>query len=93
MEGMTWHFRYVGAPHATYMKENKLSLEEYLTKLSGRTWEKEHLTATVGGVNYEMYYAPCSQLDATTEIKFPAGAQAVVSGDNIDGFVITCVKQ
>ena len=93
MEGNTWHFRYVGVPHAAYIKENKLSLEEYLTKLSGRTWEKEHLTVTVGGVNYEMYYAPASQLDATTEIKFPVGAQPVVSGDNINGFVISCVKQ
>ena len=29
----SWHFRYVGIPHAWYMQENNLCLEEYLDLL------------------------------------------------------------
>ena len=93
LEGKTWHFRYVGIPHALYMKENDLTLEEYLEKISVHTWEKEHLTATAGGVTYEMYYVPASETAATTDIQYPVGATPVVSGDNIEGFVVSCVKQ
>ena len=94
LEGKTWHFRYVGIPHALYMKENDLTLEEYLEKISVHTWEKEHLTATAGGVTYEMYYVPASETEATTDIQYPVGgATPVVSGDNIEGFVVSCVKQ
>jgi len=89
VEGKTWHFRYVGIPHALYMKENDLTLEEYLEKISVHTWEKEHLTATAGGVTYEMYYVPASETAATTDIQYPVGAIPDVSGDNINGFVVS----
>ncbi|MBQ8921804.1 MAG: 1-acylglycerol-3-phosphate O-acyltransferase [Oscillospiraceae bacterium] len=93
LEGKTWHFRYVGIPHAKYMADNDLTLEEYLEKISVHTWEKEHLTATAGGVTYEMYYVPASETAATTDIQYPVGAEPVVSGDNVEGFLVYCVKQ
>jgi D-alanyl-D-alanine carboxypeptidase len=96
MDGMSWHFRYVGAPHAKYMAENNLCLEEYLELLQDHPWDSEHLTATVGGVEYEMYYVPVSATGATTDVKYPVsatGATPIISGDNKGGFVVAVVKE
>lgn len=96
MDGMSWHFRYVGAPHAKYMAENNLCLEEYLELLQDHPWDSEHLTATVGGVEYEMYYVPVSATGATTDVKYPVsatGATPIISGDNNGGFVVAVVKE
>lgn len=75
------------------MKENDLCLEEYLDKISQHTWEKAHLTATAGGVNYEMYYVPASETSDSTDIQYPVGATPVVSGDNSEGFLVYCIKE
>ena len=93
LEGKSWHFRYVGIPHAAYMSENSLTLEEYLEKIAAHTWEKIHLTATVKGVEYEMYYVPASQVTDSTDVQYPVGVEPVISGDNIGGFLVSCVKQ
>ncbi|MCR4761603.1 MAG: 1-acylglycerol-3-phosphate O-acyltransferase [Oscillospiraceae bacterium] len=93
--GMTWHFRYVGAPHARYMADNGICLEEYLKLIAQHTWNTEHLKATVLGTEYEMYYVPADETNATTEIKFPKNEDGIVpmiSGDNIDGFVVAIAK-
>lgn len=95
VDGLTWHYRYVGAPHAKYMYENGLCLEEYLEQIATHTWDSEHLTVTVGGVEYEMYYVPASDTEATTEIKYPVGnegSEPLISGDNMDGFVVAVAK-
>ena len=95
-DGVTWHFRYVGAPHAKYMYDNNLCLEEYLELVASHPWNSEHLTSTVGGITYEMYYVPASETAATTEIQYPAdenGATPMISGDNINGFVVAAVRQ
>ena len=93
MEGLSWHFRYVGAPHAAYMKANGLCLEEYLDTVRTHTWKGEHLTSTAAGINYEIYYVPASETSPTTDIPFPAGATPIISGNNDDGFVVAVVKQ
>ena len=95
-EGMTWHFRYVGAPHAKYMYENDLCLEEYLLLLQDHTWNSEHLTTTVDGVEYEIYYVPASETEDTTDVKYPitdTDAQPLISGDNNSGFVVAIPKE
>ena len=93
--GITWHFRYVGAPHAKYMYDNNLCLEEYLELVAQHPWNSQHLTTTVAGITYEMYYVPASETTATTEIQYPVdanGAQPMISGDNVNGFVVACVR-
>lgn len=95
-EGLTWHFRYVGAPHAKYMAENGLCLEEYLEEIKKHTVSTDHLEAVVNGVTYEMYYVPVSESGATTEIKYPMatdGSTPMISGDNAGGFIVAAVKQ
>lgn len=51
-----WHFRYVGVPHAYYMHEKNLCLEEYTDLLKTHSYETEHLDITAEGKNYEAYY-------------------------------------
>lgn len=78
-----WHFRYVGVPHAFYMKENELCLEEYLELLRSYTYEGEHLKFDCEGTNYEVYFCQGS------DVYVPASGDYYVSGNNSDGFVVT----
>lgn len=75
-----WHFRYVGAPHATLMAQQNLCLEEYLD------WLREaprHCTMP-NGHRATVRWLPT----ATQELQLPeAGWQ--LSGDNDSGFVLT----
>ncbi len=92
-----WHFRYVGEPHAKYIYENGLCLEEYIELLrEEHSYSDEHLTVdfegpTVSG-KYEIYYVP-AKTDGDgfgeTEVIIPNGYDYCVSGNNIDGFIVT----
>lgn len=88
---MEWHFRYVGVPHAQYIYENGLCLEEYLALVRNHTWEKEHLTVNAGGTEYEIYYVK-ADAGSVTDIPYPNGADPIISGDNMGGFVVACAK-
>lgn len=80
----SWHFRYVGVPHAWYMTQNDLVLEEYLTLLRQYSFDQP-LRFTVEGCTYQVYY--CSGLT----VPLPDTEVFEISGDNIGGFVITYV--
>ncbi|WP_308588901.1 M15 family metallopeptidase [uncultured Oscillibacter sp.] len=77
-----WHFRYVGAPHAQLMAENGLCLEEYRAFLrrSPRSCRLEN------GRMAQVFYVPSA--GAVTEVELPDGC-CQVSGDNVDGFIVT----
>ena len=92
----TWHFRYVGKPHAQYMTDNNLCLEEYLTML--RTHHnvdsEAPLTYTTADATYEIYYVPASASE-TTDIPVPKADSVTaidISGDNMGGFIVTVTK-
>jgi D-alanyl-D-alanine carboxypeptidase len=78
-----WHFRYVGQPHSMIMKELNLTLEEYLDYLK----EKSSYRTTVEGKEYEIKYVPVTSKDM--EIEIPAGSEYEISGNNIDGIIVT----
>ncbi|MEC0204899.1 M15 family metallopeptidase [Paenibacillus lautus] len=78
-----WHFRYVGRPHSMMMKELNLTLEEYLDYLK----EKSSYRTTVDGKEYEIKYVPVTSKDM--EIEIPAGSEYEISGNNIDGIIVT----
>lgn len=84
-----YHFRYVDIPHAYYMTQNGLCLEEYLDELAKTTSpDGKHLTIAVdGGSSYEVYYVKAT--DATVDIPVPADYPYAVSGDNQNGFIVT----
>ncbi len=79
-----WHFRYVGVPHATVMAEEGLCLEEYTDYLKEFPFDGRHLAVDCGGERYEIWYC------AGTAAYLPDSGEYTVSGNNVDGVVVTC---
>lgn len=90
-----WHFRYVGTPHARLMQQKGMALEEYVE------WLKQfHLLQNplslymqkkeikIGYVRAQGEVTRIDGLDA-----WMSGRQDVkieISGNNVDGFILTC---
>lgn len=79
-----WHIRYVGLPHSAIMQEMNLALEEYLDYLK----EEKSISVSVDGKKYTISYYPISQ-NETIEVEVPANEQYEISGNNIDGVIVT----
>ncbi len=77
-----WHFRYVGLPHSRIMQEKDYTLEQYLDFLR----EHQSISVTVDGERYQVIYKP---VDRETTIELPAGSEYEVSGNNVDGVIVT----
>ena len=77
-----WHIRYVGLPHSAIMKEKNLALEEYLDYLR----EVEKLTVNLQGKKYVVSYY---DLNNHEFIEVPKGGQYEISGNNVDGVIVT----
>jgi D-alanyl-D-alanine carboxypeptidase len=77
-----WHFRYVGLPHSAIMQEKNFVLEEYLDFLK----EKKTITTTVDHQTYQISYYPVSK---NTTIPVPANGRYQLSGNNMDGVIVT----
>lgn len=83
-------FRYVGIPHAAYMTENNLCLEEYVEKVRSYT-KDDPLEITVGNTTYEVYYVNANA-EGETVIKTSSKNGTSISGDNAGGFIVTVRK-
>ncbi len=84
-----WHYRYVGIPHAGYIMQNGICLEEYIALLYGYDYEREHLQITDSENKiYEIYYYPADASAETTMLPVPSGYDYTVSGNNRDGFIV-----
>ena len=79
-----WHYRYVGREVALDIRDSGLCLEEYTDYLKGFPFDGEHLTITCPEGEYEVWYTP------GTEVYLPNTAEYQVSGNNVDGVVVTC---
>lgn len=80
-----WHFRYVGLPHAQYMHEHDLALEEYheLLKYKGQLEIRE------GGQDYTVYWREARD----GVIHYPGGVEAEVSSTNTGAYIITVKRK
>ena len=74
----SWHLRYVGVPHAAYMAEHNLCLEEYIDLL--RSYP---VSSPLRYKGCRIYYCPEGQLWV------PEGENYILSGNNVDGFIVT----
>ena len=98
-----WHFRYVGIPHAYAMNAGNLCLEEYIDYIKTYTADGkmlhvktdrsvEDVDVTAAELPQEdgwlVYYVPMTDGDST-ELKIPRDAQYEVSGNNVDGYIVT----
>ncbi|HJV30984.1 MAG TPA: M15 family metallopeptidase, partial [Bacillales bacterium] len=77
-----WHIRYVGLPHSVIMEEKNFSLEEYLDFLK----EQKSISTTIHGEKYEISYYPVSK---DTTIHVPTNLRYEISGNNMDGVIVT----
>ena len=83
ISGEPWHFRYVGAVHAYYIQAHSLCLEEYIELVRKCKYDGEHLSITVDGRSYEVYYCGVSPAHV------PKDGGYVLSGDNDGGCIVT----
>ena len=86
-----WHFRYVGYPHSKIMMEQSYSLEEYHDFLKGYSYGEKHLYIKHGKENLEVFYLPIKS--GITSIDILEDTIHQVSGNNMDGFIITLWKK
>ncbi|MFD1781510.1 VanY-A/VanY-F/VanY-M family D-Ala-D-Ala carboxypeptidase [Fredinandcohnia salidurans] len=77
-----WHIRYVGLPHSAIMKERNFVLEEYLAYLK----EEKHLSVSIHKEKYKITYFPISD---NVTIEVPENRQFEISGNNMDGVIVT----
>ncbi len=83
----SWHFRYVGVPHATYIYQNNITLEEYVTEIKSYT-ENVPLTIEVSDTeSYDVYYVKKSD-SLLTEFNVLKDTEYKISGDNVAGFIV-----
>lgn len=83
-----WHFRYVGYPHSEIMSTKNLTLEEYITFIRQFPYTGKHLKWSKEGREMEIFYVPAGTA-GNTRIQLPDDICYQVSGNNVDGFVLT----
>jgi zinc D-Ala-D-Ala dipeptidase/carboxypeptidase len=83
----SWHFRYVGAPHAMLMEQIGDTLEEYHERIKHCPYCYNPLKYDFSGSKIEISYLPADKEIVTFEIE--SNVLYSVSGNNIDGFIIT----
>lgn len=81
-----WHFRYVGYPHSKIIQENNFSLEEYTEFIKACRKDGRFAYKQAYGPDVEIYYVPAAD---ETLITVPETCIYQISGNNIDGFIVT----
>lgn len=88
-----WHFRYVGCPHAALMNEHGMALEEYIPWLRQFPCDGKHLFTGNGRYEAEIFFVPMifdnRPAMRTVRLALPPCTAYQVSGNNIDGCIIT----
>lgn len=82
----TQTYRYVGVPHAQYMRQNGLCLEEYIELLRSYSISAP-LELTVGSTIYNVYFVPAGE--GSTDVPVPSNKPYTLSGNNVDGFIVS----
>lgn len=88
-----WHFRYLGIPHAYFISEHKICLEEYISGLKNYTFDNGGLLIDKGDKGrWIVYYVPKLEAFNNTDIPVPVSSDKssyTISGNNVDGFIVT----
>jgi len=77
-----WHYRFVGLPHSALIYEKNWCLEEFIENIREYTYE-EPMEFEYDGVLYGIFFAE------GTSVRIPINTEFDISGNNIDGFIIT----
>ena len=85
------HLRYIGVEHATYIFENNICLEEYLDLIRTQyTYGNPLVVNSADGKIYNVYYVELS--GNPTSVPVPKDENYYISGDNMNGFIVTVEK-
>lgn len=87
-----WHFRFVGYPHSKIISEQGLSLEEYMEYIKKKGSDSKQLQVVSRKQKIEIFYVPFSASKQLT-LYIPDKCRYQVSGNNMDGFIITLWRQ
>lgn len=85
-----WHFRYVGVPHAYFMAEHGMTLEEYIDFL--RRFSYGHKPCRMSRHNQVIdvsFQKADLRKDAQLRLELEECLSFEISGNNVDGFIIT----
>lgn len=82
-----WHFRYVGTPHAEIMVEYGFVLEEYILFLKKYSYGKSPYVYQSKSGDVEVSYLKATKVNTIFETNEKNACS--ISGNNIDGFIIT----
>jgi len=77
-----WHFRYISLPHSVIVFENEWLFEEYIEYIRNYTIDEPFLFAHEG-TTYEIFFTD------EREIHLPLDSVFEISGNNVDGFIVT----
>lgn len=77
-----WHFRYVGLPHSAVIHQENFVLEQYLEYIK----KKKNLLVRIDGKEYDVSYY---NLADQPSIEVHAGSMYEISGDNMNGVIVT----
>ena len=86
-----WHFRYVGFPHSKLMENEGLSLEEYMEFIKKYRDDCRLVYKQANEADIEIYYVPAD--DDKTVITIPQPCVYQISGNNMDGFIVTAWRK
>jgi D-alanyl-D-alanine dipeptidase/carboxypeptidase len=86
-----WHFRYVGYPHSYLIEHNGLSLEEYIQLIKEYPYEGEPLSIRHKDTEVKVFFVK-SKADKTV-IELSNNDLYQISGNNVDGFIVTVWRQ
>jgi D-alanyl-D-alanine dipeptidase/carboxypeptidase len=81
-----WHFRFVGYPHSKIMTCAELTLEEYTDYLRQFAYHKKRLKFSENGLRWEIGFL---QPESAIEFEIPQHMAYQLSGNNVDGVVVT----
>ena len=71
------------------MTQNNLCLEEYAEAVKAYTPDTQPLSITVGDAEYAVFYVKANE-SGTTDVAIPSCQSYTISGNNMDGFIVTC---
>ena len=83
-----WHFRYVGYPHSEIMESEGMALEEYVDFLKGYPQDQKSYIFQAPGREIEIYYKDFEG-EESAEVDLPKQAPYMISGNNVDGLIVT----
>ncbi len=84
-----WHFRYVGVPHSLIMKREEKTLEEYMELLKKTNYDNPYIYQDHHEW-IEVFYQEYTE--ELKELCLPEDLPYEISGNNVDGFIITIWK-